>query len=149
MQPGSPNETVNLWSGNPNKTVFDFIIRADFWSQLACFVLFSSWPYSWFLYLSCTLHQHVYVYSKFRWGTGIICRLINTGTIKFWSFFFYILQSYCTYCSALGLLFWGFFCIMSANFKWQGVWSSVSHISQCFFFFIMWSMQAIPRAIQQ
>lgn len=62
MQPGGPNETVKLWSGNPNKTVFmtllwELILKPV--SMLSCRSSLDHWLG---LYLCCTVHQHVYVY---------------------------------------------------------------------------------------
>lgn len=118
MQPGSPNETVKLWSGNPNKTVF-MTLLLELILKPVSMLLCRSWLG---LYLCCTVHRHVYVYfySRFRWG--IIYRLLNISAIK--AFFLYLTHccqfslSYCTYCSSLGLISF-LFCTMYATFKWQ------------------------------
>lgn len=74
------------------------LLPVDFKARML-FVPFFCWPLVGF-YWCCVVGQYVCVYSRLKWGTGIIYRLLSTGAIKpklFSSFS----VSYCTHCSLL------------------------------------------------
>lgn len=138
MQPGVPNETVKLWSGNHNKTVLWLCYESwflDSVSMLLCRSSLNNWPG---LYLQCTVHQHVCIYVT--WGDHK-----QDVPLNIWFFFFLFkyfthccqsLLSYCTYYSSLDFFF--FFCIHVSHFLNGRFLCWVSHISQWFSLWCRW-----------